>query len=436
MQLPLPPAPVPPAEPELLGLLELPDGSPTVADGAGADADLPDLGPLGPLERDWLSRRFGAVCARRRRENPARALDSPCLLIFRTGQGTETTPAVGMLYTCMDEKYCRGIHKGTNVVLEIFDSPKKYYWLDKQSTAKRVLWENSRSQEADIWDGSLLDSIRKAAEWVEGQHKLDAKLDLGLSRFSTPAQTSKEAYGGLTVALCVSTMNRLWQLRRALPLNILHCWPHRSWTKIHVVDFGSADGTLDFLLNRCRAAIDCGLLCVYSADEMKYWHASTAKNTVHACASQDILVNVDGDNLVGPEFLVHVAKSFQEGYTALHYEDGEGTCGRIACLRTDFVRIRGYDEDAYPMGAQDVDLLERLKALPDAKFRKVRGFSQAIPNTRDMKVACCSPSYGGLKWGRMDTLNRVIFQWRQKAGQIARNPGRENIGVKAWRIFN
>jgi len=206
--------------------------------------------------------------------------------------------------------------------------------------------------------------------------------------------------------------------------------------KVHVVDFGSTDGTLAFLLNRCRPAIDCGLLNVYMTEE-KFWHASVAKNTAHMVATEDILVNVDSDNLIGPDFALDVVRQFSGGYTALQYEDGEGTCGRIACFREHFHNVRGYDEDAYPMGAQDVDLVLRLKKLPSAHFHKVRGstFSQAIHNSQDAKVYFCNPSYGGLRWGQMDTLNRSVFMSRREAGEIVRNVNSPQIGVRAWQLL-
>lgn len=31
-----------------------------------------------------------------------------------------------------------------------------------------------------------------------------------------------------SVALCTATFNRLWQLKRALPLTLMHCYPFRE----------------------------------------------------------------------------------------------------------------------------------------------------------------------------------------------------------------
>ena len=302
----------------------------------------------------------------------------------------------------------------------------------RRSSRTRVSWRDGCGDVAEVWDSRLLDAWLKAAAWV-AQRRIEPCLEPGLELVARGRLTES----AVSVGLCVTSFNRLWQLRRALPLNLLHSWVHRKWVKVHVVDFGSTDGSLDFLLRRCRAAIDAGLLRVYLAKGLPYWHASTAKNTAHAVASEDILVNVDGDNLVGPGFAADVARQFtQEGYTVLQYEGGEGTCGRIACFRRDFHMLRGYDEDAYPMGAQDTDLVGRLKRLPGAQYRRISSsvFSQAIPNSQETKVCMCDPGYGGLRWGRMDTLNKQIFQWRRSLGQLQRNLEKPDIGVPAWRV--
>ena len=154
-------------------------------------------------------------------------------------------------------------------------------------------------------------------------------------------------------------------------------------------------------------------------------------------AREDILVNVDGDNLIGKDFPVSVVELMNSGYKVLQYEHGDGTCGRIACLREDFLYICGYDEDAYPMGAQDTDLVQRLRMLHTGSqvYKKVKNPpSQAIPNDHAAKVSCCSPVYGGLRWGRMDKLNQTLFQLRRDHGQVRRNINKDQIGVLAKRI--
>jgi len=131
------------------------------------------------------------------------------------------------------------------------------------------------------------------------------------------------------------------------------------------------------------------------------------KNTAHICANEDIVVNLDCDNLVGPQFVEDVVQNFVDGYTVVHYHDSDGTCGRIVCKRKQFHELRGYDEDAYPMGAQDSDLLLRLRALPGVSFRRRSlPFSGAIPNDRTLKASCVDPT-NRLRWGQMDALKKA-----------------------------
>ena len=264
---------------------------------------------------------------------------------------------------------------------------------------------------------------------------LKSDVEMGLQKLALDEKTQSTR----SVGLCITTKNRLWQLRRALPLNLIHAWPHRDWVKVHLVVCDCTDGTMDWVMKNCRPAIEVDLLRVYDTiGKMPYWHASIGKTTSHMVATEDIVVNVDGDNLIGRDFLVNVVELFNSGYKVLQYEHGDGTCGRIACLREDFLYIRGYDEDSYPMGGQDTDLVLRLKMLhKDSQvYKKVRNtpHSQAIPNDNHAKVSCCSPLYGGLRWGRMDTMNRALFQFRREAGQVRRNISNDQIGVFAKRV--
>lgn len=306
-------------------------------------------------------------------------------------------------------------------------------WKDK-SSAKRVIWIDTDNNVVDKWDGHLLDAVSDAGAWLQ-EHSLREVATLVNPAFHELAREATAS--NFTVGLCMSTRDRLWQLKRALPINLLLNWPHRKWSKIHVVDCGSTDETLEWITTECRAAIEAGVLHVYTVrnEDFPHWHASVGKNCAHAVANEDILVNVDSDNIVGPDFVQHVAKMFREGSTVLQYENGEGTCGRIACWRAEFQGIRGYDEDAYPMGGQDSDFRDRLKSLPGAALKrlKVEAFSHAIPNTLEDKVKACDPRYN-IKWTIMDAVNRELFGERRAAGQIVRNLHKEAVGVPVFRV--
>ena len=216
----------------------------------------------------------------------------------------------------------------------------------------------------------------KSSPWHLKPYLLEGKAQVQLDPTEKP---------DLTVALCTATKNRLWQLERALPLNLFHAWPHRNWTTVYLVDCGSTDGTLEWVKDKCRDAMNAGLLKVYTA-ECQYWHASICKNTAHKVAKEDILVNVDCDNLIGPEFPVIVADQFKLGKTVVQFEGkSSGSAGRIACIKNQFYEIGGYDEDTLPMGFQDIDLLRRLQLLPGANAGRCinEKYVQCIPNDVD-----------------------------------------------------
>ena len=386
---------------------------------------------------DWQSLRLGHVVVRRRPglEEAAGAV-ATLDVCFCKADAVESHEAIGHLRND-DGRIALQVKDSQNKLAKRWPALK--LWLDTQrSKRRRVLWKDAHGEDVDVWDCELLHMIRAAAVWVKNQN-IESYIDAtGHDAFCNLHRCAKLTESPVSVALCVTTMNRLWQLERALPLNLLHCWRDRKWTRFHVVDFGSSDGTLSFLLNKCRPAIDCGLLAVYTTDQLQFWHASIAKNTAHAVASEDILVNLDGDNLIGPAYTHDVVRRFnEEGYTVMHSECGQGTCGRIACYRRDFAQLRGYDEDCYPMGAQDVDLLLRLREMPGARWKKRDPHtfpSQAIPNTIEAKVSGCDPEYGGLRWGQMDAMNREVFSRRRAAGQLARNLDRSSLGVKVWKV--
>lgn len=420
-----PAAPEPAAPPDHAGLPPPPpQGAAVLSPNEQAIADLRKeciSSFLLPLCRRWQSVRLGYIWVRRRVDPKPDDLEA--LL--------EEVPLEGAEATELGRVVLVGPSKAATVELVVESSPGvvKRCRISPESSSGVVMWvDRATGKVTDWWHSRLLDTLAKAVPFAIAKG-LDANWSVCLRQINrlTPKTTAP-----LSVAFCVSTMNRLWQLRRALPINLAMNWPHRDWVHFYVVDFGSSDETLDFLLNRCRAAIDAGLLSVYSAP-VGDWHAPKAKNTAHAMATEDIVVNLDGDNLTGPLFALDVVKQFYEGYTALHYNCGEGTCGRIACYREDFMLIGGYDEDSYPMGAQDVDLYARLGMLPGAKPKLIKNpaFSQAIPNQITDKVANCTSRWGNFRWGQMDVTNRGIYDWRRAGGQVVRNIHQDYIGAPA-----
>ena len=295
---------------------------------------------------------------------------------------------------------------------------------------------NTSSDIYMIWDLYTASAIMDTIEWWQTR-AISMALDIEVKTLRMD-----RTQGRRSIALCTATKNRLWQLRHTLVPNLIAMWPHRGWVRYYIADFGSTDNTIDFILNTCQPFIRQGMLKVYMTPEHTlnryrsskmyghYWHASICKNAIHTQAVEDILVNFDGDNLMGYEFPLHVDEQFQQGAGVVHYNSRQqGTYGRIAYYRTDFEFIRGYDEDAFPMGSQDADIIERLVKLGKVR-KKVRDpeLVKAVPNTIADKTTNIDPLYGGLKWEKMNNLNWEIFTNRTKEGQLVRNLDKSTIG--------
>ena len=77
--------------------------------------------------------------------------------------------------------------------------------------------------------------------------------------------------GRRSIALCTATKNRLWQLRHTLVTNLVAMWPHRSWVRYYIADFGSSDNTISFIMNTCQPFIRQGMLRVFTTTPQKSW---------------------------------------------------------------------------------------------------------------------------------------------------------------------
>ena len=110
-------------------------------------------------------------------------------------------------------------------------------------------------------------------------------------------------------------------------------------------------------------------------ERLRYWHASWAKNGAHqfamwaAGSDAKVLVNLDCDNLMPPEYISGVASHFRRGADVVGLCVCKQACeaaltGRLAYKPLDFLHLRGYDtEGTEPAAGEDVDLRERLQAL-------------------------------------------------------------------------
>ena len=182
------------------------------------------------------------------------------------------------------------------------------------------------------------------------------------------------------ILFCVTCFKRDEQLKKALPLNLVCLAPYRHFVKIVLVTFGPDQTLQQWLQNELAWALEEGLLKLGSGGEafgtdspagswatrdghknrLTSWHASVAKNISHKAAiyfgtksfEKTLLINLDGDNLVGLEYLAAVAKSALASKNSWHGKAcpavtcGDGSLtGRMAYWAEDFFAVCGYDQE-------------------------------------------------------------------------------------------
>lgn len=252
----------------------------------------------------------------------------------------------------------------------------------------------------------------------------------------------------MKISFCTTSKNRLYQLQHTLPVNLAHAKQDGAEVEFVLVDFGSTDETVPWVLQHFSEDIRSGLLRLFSCSSVEKFHSSICKNTAHRLALGDIVVNLDIDNFIGRGGVSHVLRQFEKHGTDLVYHQfcgdwGSGNFGRISCLKKHFDAIGGYNESFKPMGYQDRDLIARLKAahsisivtqpvsfitrienrlkyrLLNKKTFRTSRFNRAIRNDKTESVA----DYGSAK--------ELYDSWNKENGKMSK----ENIN-SGWLIAN
>ncbi len=199
-----------------------------------------------------------------------------------------------------------------------------------------------------------------------------------------------------------------------------------------LVDFGSTDGLREWVAKNFEPDIRSGYLKYFYTDRMPSWHCPTAKNTSHVWARGEILVNLDCDNFTGPnggKFLIQQFVDSSDDIVIQQLSDkDEGSYGRISMRREFFNLIGGYDQSLEAMGYQDVDLMERLKAIglryvhiPDPRYNRT------VPNTHE--DGCANILGEKVNWWQMDYNNFIASKRNIDEGRLVANKG-QTCGIQ------
>jgi glycosyltransferase involved in cell wall biosynthesis len=196
----------------------------------------------------------------------------------------------------------------------------------------------------------------------------------------------------VVIAFCTCAMNRLWQVECTLPENLALLRGTRHF--VALCNYNSSDGLDDFVRLRFRDDCRKGHLLYFRTVTPQSFHASKAKNTAHRLALErqpDVVFNLDADNFITDSTLVQALDTFARTRSVVLHQWsrtwGDGSFGRIAARSPDWTRLGGYDETLREMTWQDVDLLNRARAMGFEYELRDSGIKGAIQNTVDQKMA-------------------------------------------------
>lgn len=221
-----------------------------------------------------------------------------------------------------------------------------------------------------------------------------------------------------TISFCTTLFNRLTQFEQVFESNEAIISENHNFEWV-ILDFGSTDGTREFVQEWVRRA--SRRIRFLAEGSGHSWHLSVAKNMAHLNSEGQILFNLDCDNFIGG-VSTQITQLFESGCEIAHFWSGihrDGTCGRIAIKRDLFLNLGGYDEDLYPMGYQDLDLLARAAALGYVIGRGRCAPEMSIPNSKAESIRFCKTS--GVDWEYYDTANRARSRENIQAGLLRAN---------------
>lgn len=195
----------------------------------------------------------------------------------------------------------------------------------------------------------------------------------------------------MSLSLCTTCMNRTHHLKLTLPYNlreISQFWPHASIT---LINYNSTDDMHDWVMRTFQAEMRYGLLHYFRTVEPRYFRMSHAKNVAHLLSQGDILFNVDADNFVDRSLIACIFKSFRINPDILmRGEQFFGVGGRIAILRKNFLRLRGYNESFIGWGEEDEEFYERCLIM-GLELVRMEEFDHSIEHSNKERLENLPP---------------------------------------------
>lgn len=224
----------------------------------------------------------------------------------------------------------------------------------------------------------------------------------------------------ILLSYCISIMNRKHQIEQTLKQNLID--NDVDNVEFIICDYNSNDGLKDYIYNNFDTEIQRGIIKYYFFDNIKYWHASICKNNTHLKATGKYIVNLDCDNFIGingSSLLIFLFNKYGKD-VIIHQTDniyGSGCAGRITMLKEYFFKLGGYDESFYPMGYQDIDLINRGEKY-GLTILKINENNKCIKNS---KLESCKNIGINIDYNKMNNINMLKSKLNIENNNIVAN---------------
>lgn len=198
------------------------------------------------------------------------------------------------------------------------------------------------------------------------------------------------------IAFCTTVKGRAQHLKQTLPKNLADNAGYAD-AKFIILDYGSTDDLLGYLLFNHAEDIESGRVVLYRYPTEESFRMSHAKNLAHRLGileGADVLVNLDADNFTGPGFAEYIGQKFRGRddifLWARMIKEGpdrlpRGISGRIVVSSRAFINAGGYDEKYATWGPDDKDFNLRLHRLGYSGQEIDRQFLSVTPHNDKMR---------------------------------------------------
>lgn len=173
------------------------------------------------------------------------------------------------------------------------------------------------------------------------------------------------------ISFCIVCMNRLHHLKETLLQNIKD---NEAYSELEfiILDYNSKDGMDEWIRENMSTYIGEGRMIYYRTYEPEKFSHSHAKNLCFKLASGDVVCSINADHYTGFGFADFVNTAFNTDSnivltpidfhgTKKDYHPPKDVLGRVCVRRSDFLNVKGFDEQMNTYGFEDYDFVNRLE---------------------------------------------------------------------------